>query len=93
MFLGDSPFPFTCLVSFIFGYYAGKDQEYIYTGEIIPHDFHEFVTEYYGKEYPDSGNGWMTFIRENTKSEKEAFNKFFELIELYLHKTDAEQGA
>jgi hypothetical protein len=49
----------------------------------VPDDFHKFVTERFGQQFPDGGKGWMTFISEHSSSEQEAFNLFFQIREEY----------
>ena len=64
-----------------FGYGAVRQDGPIPFDELVPPDFHRFVTERYGRTYPDGGKGWQTFIEENTASEQEAFELFFKLRE------------
>jgi hypothetical protein len=62
---------------------------------LTPIDFHRFVTEYYGLNFPDGGRGWQTFVYEHSVSEQEAFELFFKLIEEYerLHQKGPDSGA
>ena len=91
LFLGPSEAKFSTLIGYIFGYEAGFE-----AGEYSARDgaigmrslmdgagFHRFVTEQYGRTFPDGGKGWQTFIRENTQNEEEAFELFFELLSRY----------
>ena len=48
--------------------------------------FNQFVYEYYGVEM--SAKDGETVIKENTNSEEEAFDKFYEILDLYF----SEQG-
>ncbi|GAA5126560.1 hypothetical protein JIN84_15645 [Luteolibacter yonseiensis] len=79
MHWGDSDYPFTSLVAFVSGHdigSRGRDQ-------LMPWDFHQFVTGRFGHAYPHGGAGWMTFIEENTSSQEEAFQLFFQLCDEY----------
>ena len=85
----NSPQQFTCLVSFLAGYesgYAVAKEGHSKPEELIPYDFHKFVTEKFGRIFPAGGKGWQIFIRENSSSEKEAFDLFFKLREEYDQK-------
>jgi hypothetical protein len=85
-YFGNSDRPFTCLLSFLGGYEAGfaaAKYNQSKPEELVPHDFHKFVTEKYGEKFPAGGKCWQTFIEENTTSEKEAFGLFFTLKEEY----------
>ena len=87
LYWGGGPYPFTSLVAFLMGYRFGSGMVghsgEISFNELVPLDFHRFVTERYGRNYPDGGKGWQTFIVEHTKSEQEAFELFFQLREEY----------
>jgi len=52
-------------------------------GCLIPIHFHHFVTEHYGHGFPHGGYGWMTFIQENSTSDKEALELLLKLRQLY----------
>ena len=79
--------PFTSLVAFLNGYqvgfWAGRSRPRIEPFELVPNDFHRFVTERFGRKFPAGGKGWQTFIEENTKSEEGAFALFFQLRDEY----------
>ena len=83
LYWGNSERPFTSLVAFLNGYQVGfgmgASRIRIKPWDLVPSDFHKFVTERFGRRFPDGGKGWQTFIEENTKSEQEAFKLFFEL--------------
>jgi hypothetical protein len=79
MLWGNSEFPFTSLIAFISGVHVGGGFP-----DLVPGDFHRFVAEHFGERWP-SGGGWMSFIREHTSSEAEAFEMFFRLREEYEH--------
>jgi hypothetical protein len=67
------------------GYWLGQQKPAILAKDLVPHDFHRFVTQRFGRQYPDVGKGWSSFIEENTKSEQEAFDLFFKLREEFEH--------
>ena len=94
LYLGLYNDSFTALCGFITGYQVGYhhgswahanppaadiDQHAC----LVPHDFHRFVTESYGRGYPDGGRSWQVFVREDSSSEQEAFRLFFELLAEY----------
>ena len=83
MYWGDSRYLFTSWIAFMSGYQMGYDmaqrKDGIRPEDFVPEDFHKFVTERFGETFPAGGRGWMSFIRENTSSEKEAFDLFFQL--------------
>jgi hypothetical protein len=87
LYWGDPEHPFTSLVAFLNGYALGYSEagslSPIPPGDLVPDDFHKFVTERFGRRFPDGGKGWMTFVREHTRSEAEAFELFFRLREEY----------
>ena len=88
-FFNNSKYPFTCLQMFLAGYESGfvaAQSNHSKPEELLPYDFHKFVTEYFGEKFPAGGKGWQTFIEENTTSEKEAFDLFFSLREKYDEK-------
>ena len=85
---GGGPYPFTSLIAFLMGYPNGycasecrtkERHNGIHPDELLPADFHQFVTEWFGDKFPAGGRGWQCFIRENTSSEQEAFDLFFKL--------------
>ena len=84
---GNSDYPFTSLVAFLMGYQCGfgaaQAGSRISPQDLLPHDFHRFVTERFERHFPDGGKGWQSFIVEHTHSEKEAFELFFQLREEY----------
>jgi hypothetical protein len=51
----------------------------------VPADFHDFVAKRFSSESPNT-KGWMTLIRENTKTEEEALDLFFRLREEFEQK-------
>lgn len=50
------------------------------------HQFHEWIAKYY--DYSESTSGWTNMIKNKTKTEEEALQLFFELLE----KFKAEKG-
>jgi len=87
MYYGRSEKSFALLLVYVYGIQMGvtlaSSQAKIQSEEFIPADFHRFVTERFGRQYPDGGKGWMTFVHENTSSDEEAFDLFFELRREY----------
>ena len=90
MYWGGNERPFTSLVAFLSGYALGFGEGGrrggIHPADLIPSDFHTFVTERFGRKYPDGGKGWMTLIEEHTGSETEAFELFFRLRDEYAQR-------
>ena len=83
MFWGPSDYPFTSLVAFLSGHQCGfaaaqHGAELVPDG-LITEGFAKFVTERFGRTYPDGGRGWQMIIREHTANEREAFELFFSL--------------
>jgi hypothetical protein len=99
IFWGDSDRPFTSLVAFLSGYSLAFQISGCYDGvapsELVPLGFCQFVSDRFGGTFPEDGRGWMTFIEQNTKSESEAFELFFQLRGEYEQSqcAKAEQGA
>ena len=88
MYWGDSDNHFHSLVAFFSGYRMalgdGSDRRQERPLDLaIPEDFHQFVTEQYGHRFPHGGYGWMSFIEENTTSDREALELFLKLRKLY----------
>ncbi len=87
LYWGDPEHPFTSLVAFLNGYALGYAQagcrDYIPPTDLVPDDFHKFVTERFGRRFPAGGKGWSTFIRVHTNSELDAFELFFQLRQEY----------
>src|SRR5688572_20135839 len=87
LYWGGGERPFTSLVAFLSGVQVGyglaQNHGAIRPSDLVPDDFHKFVTERFGRHFPDGGKGWMTFIAEHTASEQEAFDLFFQLREEY----------
>ncbi len=87
MFWGGGDHPFTSLVAFLQGVRVGllfaQPNAGLQPDALVPDGFHKFVTERFGRRYPDGGKGWMTFITVHTSSEQEAFELFFKLREEY----------
>ncbi|HEX7860209.1 MAG TPA: hypothetical protein VF773_07790 [Verrucomicrobiae bacterium] len=83
LYWGGGEHPFTSWIAFTSGYAIGYDMAKadgaITPEELVPRDFHRFVTERFGETFPAGGRGWMSFIREHTSSEQEAFDLFFKL--------------
>jgi hypothetical protein len=82
----DREYPFTTLLAFWEGYSAGYNaaqRGFMTPEQLVPIDFHRFVTEYYGRTFPAGGRGWQTFIREHSTTEQEAFDLFFQLRDEY----------
>lgn len=74
-----------CLCSWRFqaGHMMALREGAIQPSDLVPEDFNKFVTERFGETFPAGGRGWMSFIREHTSSEQEAFDLFFQLREEY----------
>ena len=91
LYWGGGDHPFSSLIAFLAGFQCGYGVAHqaiqIHPHELIPDGFHKFVTERYGRTYPDGGKGWQTFIREHTSTEQEAFELFFLLREEYERQT------
>ena len=87
LYWGGGEHPFTSWVAFTSGHEIGYDMARRDAGirpeELVPHDFHKFVTERFGETFPAGGRGWMSSIREHTSSEQETFDLFFQLREEY----------
>src|SRR5579859_7079570 len=91
LYLGADNDSFTALCGFITGYQCGFWQgspkrnapRVPADGCLLPPDFHRFVTEHYGRKFPDGGRGWQCFVREHADTERAAFRLFFELLEEY----------
>src|SRR5580765_2374390 len=87
LYWGEPDHQFTSLVAFLNGYALGfgsaRREAPIQPSDLVPIDFNRFVTERFGRQFPDGGKGWMTFIREHTSSESEAFELFFRLRDEY----------
>ena len=79
--------PFTRLDAFLAGFALGShcatDPQKPQIQDFIPEHFTRFVTEHFGLEYPDGGNGWRSLIQQHTSSEHEAFELYFTLLEAY----------
>lgn len=85
IFLWDNKI--STLRTFIAWYWACLDEYNIVEREsLIFDELHEWVTNYY--KYEKSAKGWPTIIKEQTKTEEEALQLFFELLE----KFKAEKG-
>jgi hypothetical protein len=71
LYWGGGERPFTSLVAFLNGYqvgfWSGSSRCQIDPFDLVPSDFHKFVTERFGRRFPDGGKGWQTFIEENTR--------------------------
>jgi hypothetical protein len=73
--------PFSCLEAYWMGYengYAGRQYELREGDFIAPDGFHQFVSEHFGRRWPNA-KGWRMLIREQSASEREAFDLFFKL--------------
>jgi len=77
---GHSEYPFTSLVAFVSGVSVGSGAPF------VPHEFHKFVADHFNDNC-HSAKGWMSYIREHTTSEKEAFELFFSLLDSYERTT------
>ena len=91
LYWGNSDNHFHSFVAFISGYQLARDERIPerareQLAQVIPPDFHKFVTEYYGHTFPHGGCGWQTFIEENTTSDREALALFAKLRRLYDEK-------
>ncbi len=94
IYLGPNDHLFTRLEGFLIGYQCGFASgacKGTKPEDLVPDDFHKFVTEKYGFEYPAGGKGWQHFIKENTSSEKEAFDLFFILRDEYDKKAKSKK--
>jgi hypothetical protein len=90
MYFGNSSYPFTSLDSFLASYqvgFAAAKNAQAKPEELVPDNFHKFVTERFGQRFPAGGKGWQIFIEENSSSQKEAFDLFFKLREEYDQKS------
>jgi hypothetical protein len=77
--------PFTWLEAYWAGYqsgYAAAQNGFMTAEQIAPPDFHQFVSEHFGRAWPNA-KGWRILIREHTASEREAFELFFQLRNNY----------
>ena len=87
MYFGEAERAFTSFVAYMAGVEAGlsivEHQGDIKSYDLVPWDFHKFVTERLGHTFPVGGMGWATFITENTSSEEESFDLFLQLREEY----------
>src|ERR1044071_1126928 len=90
MYWGGGERPFTSLVAFLSGYALGFSEGRrtggIPPSDLVPSDFHKFVTDRFGRRFPDGGKGWATLIEKHAKSEVEAFELFFKLRDEYDHR-------
>ena len=78
MFWGDVETPFSHLVGFVLGFQARCSNEEDWKGFLDLGEFNPLVADHFGEEWP-SARGWMMLIRENSSSEREAFDLFFHL--------------
>ncbi len=98
MHWGNSTNHFHSFIAFLSGYELAKaknmtDDLHRQMAEIIPSDFHKFVTEYYGYEYPHGGCGWQTFIEMHSSNGNEAIELFQKLRNACIDKKkSAEPG-
>jgi len=94
LYLGAENDSFTALCGFMTGYQVGywagakvpantTDAATAAGACLLPEEFHRFVTEYYGHDYPCGGRGWQHFVREHSGDDQAAFRLFFELLEKY----------
>lgn len=91
LYLGADDSSFTALCGFIVGYQSGfraaSSQPHAPAVSadacLVPEHFHRFVTEHYGRSFPDGGRGWQHFVREHADGERAAFGLFFELLAAY----------
>ena len=91
LYLGADNDNFTAFCGFITGYQCGfaagspKPHAPSVAADacLVPFDFTRFVTEHYGRRFPDGGRGWAHFVREHADSEQAAFRLFFELLAEY----------
>ena len=96
LFLGMYNDSFVALCGFITGYQVGygdgrptpespspDPRELAAHASLVPGDFHRFVTEHYGEQFPAGGRGWQWFVREHSSNDQEAFRLFFELLDQY----------
>ncbi|HMJ65357.1 MAG TPA: hypothetical protein VK615_08390 [Candidatus Binatia bacterium] len=79
LYIGDPEL--TRLQSFIIGYECGLGR-----GGLMPrheepefHGFHDWIARRLG--YYESTSGWYKMIRERCVSEREAFDRFYELLD------------
>jgi hypothetical protein len=63
------------------GFHQIKDDR---LGLRIPPDFHDWVA--YRTHFQESTTGWCNMIVATTKSEEDAFDRFFELLEEHAHR-------
>ena len=88
LYWGDSDNHFHSLIAFFSGYQLARGgdsdpRDDSPLDHAIPEDFHRFVTEHFGHRFPYGGYGWMTFIEENTSSDRESLELFMDLRTLY----------
>jgi hypothetical protein len=77
MFFGTADRPFSSVLAFIAGVQIGPG---LADRDFVPEGFHRFVIERFGGD-PHGAKGWMTFVREYSKTEEEALDLFIRLRE------------
>lgn len=91
LYMGNCDNYFQSFVAFIHGYQMARPMSESARPDFpldkaIPDDFHKFVTEHYGYEYPYGGFGWMSLIETKEKSDQERLGAFLKLRKLYEEK-------
>src|SRR5690349_19633102 len=76
MYWGQTEHPFTALCAFMSGVRIGGGPC------LVPEGFAPFVAQRLGETWP-TGKSSMSFIRDHTASEQEAFELFFQLLHEY----------
>jgi hypothetical protein len=76
MYWGQTEHPFTSLCAFVSGVQVGGGPC------LVPEGFAQFVAQRLRERWP-TGKGTMSFIRDHTASEQEAFEFFFQLLDEY----------
>lgn len=87
MYFGSSEKPFSLFLAFLSGVGMGHGIDHRFSSlkdsDFAPEGFYEFVAARFAGHYPDGGGtrGWWTFVRENSKSDDEAFDLYIRLLE------------
>jgi hypothetical protein len=88
MFWGDSDNHFHSFVAFVSAIACCRlagvtGLESSPLNDLIPADFHEFVTAHFGHSFPHGGHGWSSLIEMNSKSDHDALNLVLTLRRSY----------
>ena len=63
MFWGGGDHPFTSLVAFVSGFQNGAWESGAEGRDLVPEDFHRFVTEHFGEQFPAELGGAQQHLR------------------------------